>query len=88
MKKFKKRTVSERSAGAPDCLYREVRNQGLSSAIAPTVWCAPNSLANCQLQRSTATDLNDQMTWLGHRTCAVCTGLSSAPDDRSNSFSV
>jgi hypothetical protein len=57
-----------------------------------TVRCAPNILGNGQIQRSTAIDPNGRLTWPGHQLvnngCPVCTGLSGAPDDRSNNFSV
>jgi hypothetical protein len=69
MKKSKKWSVSQRSGGAPDSLCRELRITGLSGAI------ALDCLANSRLrlyQRSTATYLNGQVMWLGHRTCPMC----------------
>jgi hypothetical protein len=35
-----------------------------------------------QRQSSNGRNPNDRVTWLAHRTCPVCTGLSGAPYDR------
>jgi hypothetical protein len=48
-----------------------------------TVW--PKVSSNF-FQRLAVAALNGRLTWLGHQTCTVCTGLSGAPVDRTISF--
>jgi hypothetical protein len=100
VKKSKKRAVSQRSSGAPDSehylsgVHRTVRCvTGQSEQRGPqprTLRCCSIGLSgvlgNSQIQQSTAIDLNGRLTWPGHRTCLVCTGLSDALDDKAVSF--
>jgi hypothetical protein len=46
------------------------------------VRCATGHLGGPRSQNSNGQNPNGLMTWLWHRTCPVCTGLSGAPDDR------
>jgi hypothetical protein len=61
-----------------------------SRAVAPDCPVCTRQSVNGQIQRSTATDPNGRLMWLGHRTvnsaCSVCIGLSSAPIDKNNNF--
>ena len=46
------------------------------------VWCATGHPGGPSSQSSNGRNPNGLVTWLSHRTCPVCTGLSGAPFDR------
>jgi hypothetical protein len=46
------------------------------------VRCAPDTQAGPQVRSSNGQNPTAVMTWRGHRTCPVCTGLSGAPSSR------
>jgi hypothetical protein len=46
------------------------------------VRCAPDTQAGPQVRSSNGQNPTALMTWRGHRTCPVCTGLSGAPSNR------
>jgi hypothetical protein len=46
------------------------------------VRCAPDIQAGPQVRSSNGQNPTAVMTWRGHRTCPVCTGLSGAPSNR------
>jgi hypothetical protein len=46
------------------------------------VRCAPDIQAGPQVRSFNGQNPMDLVTWLGHRTCPVCTGLSGAPSNR------
>jgi hypothetical protein len=46
------------------------------------VRCAPDIKAGPQARSSNGQNPTALVTWLGHRTCPVCTGLSGAPSNR------
>jgi hypothetical protein len=46
------------------------------------VRCAPDTQAGPQVRSSNGQNPSAAMTWQGHRTCPVCTGLSGAPSSR------
>ena len=46
------------------------------------VRCAPDTQAGPQVRSSNGQNPTAVMTWRGHRTCPVCTGLSGAPSNR------
>jgi hypothetical protein len=46
------------------------------------VRCAPDIQAGPQVRSSNGRNPTELVTWLGHRTCPVCTGLSGAPSNR------
>jgi hypothetical protein len=46
------------------------------------VRCAPDTQAGPQVRSSNGQNPTAVMTWQGHRTCLVCTGLSGAPSCR------
>jgi hypothetical protein len=46
------------------------------------VRCAPDTQAGPQVRSSNGQNPTALMTWQGHRTCPVCTGLSGAPSGR------
>jgi hypothetical protein len=46
------------------------------------VRCAPDIQAGPQVRSSNGQNPMAVMTWQGHRTCPVCTGLSGAPSNR------
>jgi hypothetical protein len=46
------------------------------------VRCATGHPGGPSSQSSNGQNPNDRVTWLAHRTCSVCTGLSGAPCDR------
>jgi hypothetical protein len=46
------------------------------------VGCATGHPGGLRSQRSNGRNPNGRVTWLAHRTCLVCTGLSGAPCDR------
>jgi hypothetical protein len=46
------------------------------------VWCATGHRGGPRRQSSNGRDPTTLVTWLAHRTCPVCTGLSGAPYDR------
>jgi hypothetical protein len=43
---------------------------------------APDIQAGPQVRSSNGRNPTELVTWLGHRTCPVCTGLSGAPSNR------
>ena len=47
------------------------------------VRCAPDIQAGPEVRSSNGRNPTTLVTWLGHRTCPVCTGLSGAPSNRS-----
>jgi hypothetical protein len=61
------------------------RSQSRGSERHRTVRCAPDCPVPHEDKASNgrpAPTPTDMMTWLGHRTCPVCTGLSGAPIDQ------
>jgi hypothetical protein len=46
------------------------------------VRCAPDTQAGPQVRSFNGQNPTAMMTWRGHRTCPVCTGLSGAPSNR------
>jgi hypothetical protein len=58
---------------------RPFRHTGQGTVV---VRCAPDTQAGPQVRSSNGQNPTAVMTWQGHRTCPVCTGLSGAPSNR------
>jgi hypothetical protein len=67
-----------RTVHAAEVRAEDQRGTGLSG-VHRTVRCHMRTKASNGRPAPTPTD---RMTWLGHRTCPVCTGLSGAPIDQ------
>jgi hypothetical protein len=67
------RAQRAQKAGAPIPAHRTV------NSACPVRHRTSRRAPKSELQRS---DSNGRVTWLSHRTCPVCTGLSGAPYDR------
>jgi hypothetical protein len=61
-------TVNSNLSGVHQTVCTEGPTTRRPRAVAPDCLCASDSLGNGRIQRSTATDPNGRLTWLGHRT--------------------
>jgi hypothetical protein len=67
------RALRAQKSGAPILAHRTVNSD---------VRCAPDIQAGPEVRSSNGQNPTALVTWRGHRTCPVCTGLSGAPSNR------
>jgi hypothetical protein len=67
---------------APEARRRQARPYWRTGHGTVHVRCAPDIQAGPEVRSSNGQNPTALVTWLGHRTCPVCTGLSGAPSNR------